>query len=306
MFLCIVSTFGQVNQMERMVAQKLKDANPILLPQQAGALMTQARPADRLACATAILRYVVQHRPTSALVVLRAVVEAAPDQAQEVALLAAALLPGRVLEIARTVAEAAPRRAALVAAALCRAYPLKMDLIARQVLIGVPQASADLLVELGRSLPGLQPVLQRRMRSLGRAADTPYMVISLISRSLAEINTAAELITATINQSISDPHAKVSFADVAAAILKDQISIGPDGQISSINVTAIGSPKLQTALAIPTLVDQVRNEVNTAAQDPESPYGSALVQATTSPMESVAAGEAVEVGEDYARKYSRP
>jgi hypothetical protein len=217
MFLCILSTFGQVNQMERMVAQKLKDANPILLPQQAGALMTQARPADRLACATAILRYVVQHRPTSALV-----------------------------------------------------------------------------------------VLQRRMRSLGRAADTPYMVISLISRSLAEINTAAELITATINQSISDPHAKVSFADVAAAILKDQISIGSDGQISSINVTAIGSPKLQTALAIPTLVDQVRNEVNTAAQDPESPYGSALVQATTSPMESVAAGEAVEVGEDYARKYSRP
>ena len=305
MFLCIVSTFGQVNQMEKMVAQKLKDANPILLPQQAGALMTQARPADRLACATAILRYVVQHRPTSALVVLRAVVEAAPDQAQEVALLAAALLPGRVLEIARTVAEAAPRRAALVAAALCRAYPLKMDLIARQVLIGVPQASADLLVELGRSLPGLQPVLQRRMRSLGRAADTPYMVISLISRSLAEINTAAELITATINQSISDPHAKVSFADVAAAILKDQISIGPDGQISSINVTAISSPKLQTALTV-AMVNQVSNEVNTAAQDPESPYGSALVQATTSPMESVAAGEAVEVGEDYARKYSRP
>ena len=279
------------------------NGDPMALPAKLVRIVIESPKAEQQQTAVAVTRYVMENMPNLALVVLRAVVEAVPETGPEVAATAAKLKPQWLKDIARTLAAAAPRQADRLIFRLCKVYPLQFDQITIAVCQGAPRVTPQYLSAVSEAVPGVKSILDRQLQRQIRAAFTPALVISVVTMTLAEVNSAANLIASTLNN--LGGGLSVSFADVAAAILRNQIQIVGNGTIGLIDTQAIGSPSLLQSLSRPGAQTTVANAVIAAVNDPNSAYGGAVAGSKV-PNVPINPATAVIVPGTAPRDYSKP
>ena len=281
----------------------LPKADPMALPAKLVRIVIESPKAEQQQTAVAVTRYVVENMPNLALVVLRAIVEAAPETGPEVAATAAKLKPQWLRTIARTLAATVPQQADRLIYRLCKVYPFQFDQITIAVCQGAPQVTPQYLSAVSEAVPGIKSILDRQLQRQIKAAFTPALVISVVTMTLAEVNSAANLITSTLNN--LGGGLSVSFADVASAILQNQIQIAGNGTIASIDTQAISSPSLQQSLSQPGAQTTVASTIALAVNNPNSAYGGAVAGARV-PAQVIDPRTAVIVPGTTPRDYSKP